>query len=144
MDTLASLALATEPPDRAKLLDREPQSKTEYIVSQLMWKHIFFGALLQICVLFPMIFAGEHWIPNYDNDGTVENGRLYYYGGKKNYYDENDENPSEQFTVIFHLFVMFQLFNQFNARKIKDEINIFEQLTKSTLFLIIWVIEFLM
>jgi len=41
MDTLASLALATEKPDREILLARSPQKRDEYIVSKLMWKHIF-------------------------------------------------------------------------------------------------------
>jgi hypothetical protein len=45
MDTLASLALATEPPHE-DLLQRAPQSKTEYIVSKKMWKHIFGQAFM--------------------------------------------------------------------------------------------------
>jgi Ca2+ transporting ATPase len=39
MDTLASLALATEPPTMA-LLDRQPHSRSEYIVTKKMFKHI--------------------------------------------------------------------------------------------------------
>lgn len=34
MDTLASLALATEPPTE-KLLDRQPHNRDEYIVSRV-------------------------------------------------------------------------------------------------------------
>jgi Ca2+ transporting ATPase len=40
MDTLASLALATEPPTES-LLDRLPHNRKEYIVSKKMMKHIF-------------------------------------------------------------------------------------------------------
>jgi len=39
MDTLASLALATEPPNLA-LLERPPHSRHEYIVTKKMFKHI--------------------------------------------------------------------------------------------------------
>lgn len=39
MDTLAALALATEPPSDLLLL-RKPYSRTEYIISPLMMKHI--------------------------------------------------------------------------------------------------------
>jgi len=40
MDSLASLALATELPTDA-LLNRPPYRKTEYIISKKMVKHIF-------------------------------------------------------------------------------------------------------
>jgi len=39
MDSLASLALATEPP-RPELLDRPPYRRDEYIISRKMFKHI--------------------------------------------------------------------------------------------------------
>lgn len=39
MDTLASLALATEPPT-LELLERPPHSRFDYIVSRKMFKHI--------------------------------------------------------------------------------------------------------
>ena len=40
MDTFASLALATEPPEKGHL-KRKPHRRTEYIVSPIMWKHLF-------------------------------------------------------------------------------------------------------
>jgi Ca2+ transporting ATPase len=39
MDTLASLALATEPPSM-ELLKRKPHNRDDYIVSKKMMKHI--------------------------------------------------------------------------------------------------------
>ena len=39
MDSLAALALATEPP-REELLYRKPYARTEYIISPIMMKHI--------------------------------------------------------------------------------------------------------
>jgi len=40
MDTLASLALATEPPTK-ELLERKPHNRNDYIISRKMAKHIF-------------------------------------------------------------------------------------------------------
>ena len=39
MDTLASLALATEPPNE-KLLNRNPTKRDDYIITKKMFKHI--------------------------------------------------------------------------------------------------------
>ena len=36
--------------------------------------------------------------------------------------------PSRHYTFIFNLFVMMQLFNFINARKLKDELNVFESI----------------
>ena len=64
MDTLASLALATEPPNEG-LLDRHPHSRDEYIISATMFKHILGQAIFQIIVLLALIFAGDHFIPEF-------------------------------------------------------------------------------
>ena len=39
MDTMGSLALATEPP-KMELLKRKPYSRTEYIITPTMWRNI--------------------------------------------------------------------------------------------------------
>lgn len=120
MDTLASLALATEPP-REELLNRHPQSKTEYIVSRLMWKHIFGQAFLQILIIFSIMYAGEWFLPEYgdSDDDTimfnpedkdmVRSGRSFKLNGEEDYYEygkDPDVGPSRHFTYIFHIFVM--------------------------------------
>jgi Ca2+ transporting ATPase len=48
--------------------------------------------------------------------------------------------PSAHFTYVFNIFVLMQIFNFLNARKINDEINILEGLGRSTLFCIIMVL----
>jgi Ca2+-transporting ATPase len=57
MDSLAALALATEPP-REELLKLKPVKKTDYIITPIMIKHIFGQALLQIAILMILVFAG--------------------------------------------------------------------------------------
>jgi Ca2+ transporting ATPase len=45
MDTLGSLALATEPPTE-KLLNRKPHDRNEYIISKKMFKFIVGTAII--------------------------------------------------------------------------------------------------
>jgi Ca2+ transporting ATPase len=62
MDSLASLALATEEPVE-ELLNRPPYRRREYIISRKMVKHILGQAIFQSMVLFIFIFGGSHFIP---------------------------------------------------------------------------------
>ena len=57
MDTMASLALATEPPTD-ELLTRKPYSKFENLITPEMWKNILMQGLLQIVVLGAILFKG--------------------------------------------------------------------------------------
>ena len=57
MDTLASLALATEPPTD-ELLKRKPVSRNESLITANMWKNIIAQGLMQIAVLGAILFNG--------------------------------------------------------------------------------------
>lgn len=57
MDTLASLALATEPPTE-DLLNRKPYGRTKSLISRTMFKNIVGHALYQLTVLFVLLYAG--------------------------------------------------------------------------------------
>ncbi len=43
-------------------------------------------------------------------------------------------------TNVFNIFVVLQIFNMLNARKINDEINIFDGFFTNALFLAVWAI----
>lgn len=58
MDTLASLALATEMPT-PDLLSRKPYGRTKALVSKRMMKNILGQAIYQLAVIFYLLFAGE-------------------------------------------------------------------------------------
>jgi Ca2+ transporting ATPase len=62
MDTLASLALATEDPHENLLL-RKPHSRDDYIISHTMMKHIIGQSIFQITLMLILIFVGETFIP---------------------------------------------------------------------------------
>lgn len=58
MDTLAALALATEPPDD-DILMRKPQPSSKSIVTELMWRNVYGHAIYQIVVLVTIIFVAQ-------------------------------------------------------------------------------------
>lgn len=58
MDTLASLALATEMPTTS-LLTRKPYGRTKPLISRTMFKNIVGHAVYQLVIVFSLLFAGE-------------------------------------------------------------------------------------
>ncbi|XP_028603416.2 plasma membrane calcium-transporting ATPase 1 isoform X4 [Podarcis muralis] len=116
MDTLASLALATEPPTEALLL-RRPYGRNKPLISRTMMKNILGHACYQLVVVFTLLFAGEKI---FDID-SGRNAPLH-------------APPSEHYTIVFNTFVMMQLFNEINARKIHGERNVFEGIFNNAIF----------
>jgi magnesium-transporting ATPase (P-type) len=57
MDTLAALALATEPPSDDLLLQK-PYARNDQIVTPVMWRNIVGQALYQATTLIVLLFAG--------------------------------------------------------------------------------------
>ncbi|KAL6464534.1 hypothetical protein MHYP_G00268510 [Metynnis hypsauchen] len=116
MDTLASLALATEPPTEALLL-RKPYGRDKPLISRTMMKNILGHAVYQLVVTFTLLFAGEKFF----NIDSGRNSPLH-------------APPSEHYTIIFNVFVMMQLFNEINARKIHGERNVFDGVYRNPIF----------
>jgi len=58
MDTLASLALATELPTE-ELLNRKPYGRNQAIISQTMMKNILGQAIYQLIVILALLFTGK-------------------------------------------------------------------------------------
>lgn len=58
MDTLASLALATEMPT-ADLLSRKPYGRTKPLISRTMMKNITGQGVYQLSVIFTLLFVGK-------------------------------------------------------------------------------------
>uniref|UniRef100_A0A672STP4 Calcium-transporting ATPase n=1 Tax=Sinocyclocheilus grahami TaxID=75366 RepID=A0A672STP4_SINGR len=116
MDTLASLALATEPPTEALLL-RKPYGRDKPLISRTMMKNILGHAVYQLIITFTLLFAGEKFF----NIDSGRNAPLH-------------SPPSEHYTIIFNVFVMMQLFNEINARKIHGERNVFEGIYRNPIF----------
>ncbi|KAK4405764.1 putative calcium-transporting ATPase 13, plasma membrane-type [Sesamum angolense] len=106
MDTLGALALATEKPTK-ELMEKRPVGRTEPLISNVMWRNLLAQALYQIAVLLILQFKGESIL-----------------GVSKTVND----------TLIFNTFVLCQVFNEFNARKLEKK-NVFEGIHRNKLFL---------
>jgi Ca2+ transporting ATPase len=65
MDSLASLALATENPDQ-KLLKRKPYGKGEYIINFKMWKHLLCQSIFLLALLLFLYIQGSKFIQEDD------------------------------------------------------------------------------
>lgn len=61
MDTLASLALATEPPNK-DLLTRKPYGRTKPLISRTMMKNILGQAIYQLTIILVMLFQGAVYV----------------------------------------------------------------------------------
>ncbi|KAG5560223.1 hypothetical protein RHGRI_003495 [Rhododendron griersonianum] len=108
MDTLGALALATEKPTK-ELMEKPPVGRTKPLITNVMWRNLLSQAAYQIAILLLLQFKGE---AIFNVSSNV-----------------ND-------TMIFNVFVLCQLFNEFNARKLEKK-NVFEGIHKSKLFLVI-------
>ncbi|XP_041836076.1 plasma membrane calcium-transporting ATPase 2 isoform X4 [Melanotaenia boesemani] len=116
MDTFASLALATEPPTES-LLKRKPYGRNKPLISSTMTKNILGHGVYQLIIIFTLLFVGEQI---FDID-SGRNAPLH-------------SPPSEHYTIIFNTFVMMQLFNEINARKIHGERNVFDGIFRNPIF----------
>ncbi|XP_031287130.1 calcium-transporting ATPase 12, plasma membrane-type-like [Pistacia vera] len=106
MDTLGALALATDRPTD-ELMKKSPVGRTEPLITNIMWRNLLFQSLYQIAILLTLQFKGE----------SIFNVIA----------EVND-------TLIFNTFVLCQVFNEFNARKLEKQ-NVFEGIHKNRLFL---------
>ena len=103
MDSLGSLALATEPP-YDELLERKPTNKNESIINGRMWKHIVLQSIFEITILLIMYILAPKYISEYNKDlldlakdlkfcatlpGNVTNDQKILYGTIEHWYDDS-------------------------------------------------------
>jgi len=122
MDSLASLALASEPPT-AELLLRAPVNRSDSMITKRMWANMLGQAGYQIVVCLLLLFVGPQWFDIIPGDEQ----------------EENNIN-SIHYTLIFNVFVWMQLFNEINSRNLKGEVNVFKGIEKNPLFCTIVVV----
>ena len=122
MDTLASLALATEQPTD-ELLKRKPYGRTKPLISRTMWRFMLGHAIYQLVISFVLLYAGHTLF-------DIENGK-----------DVDRDEHSQHFTIIFNTFVFLQIGNEINARKVHGERNVFKGFFANFIFLGVMVIQ---
>ncbi|KAI9654616.1 MAG: hypothetical protein M1829_000902 [Trizodia sp. TS-e1964] len=112
-DTMAALALATDPP-APTILDKKPDPRPAPLITIPMWKMIFGQSTYQLAVTLILHFGGAA-ILNYHAD--LELAQLQ--------------------TMVFNVYVWMNIFNMYNNRRIDDNFNILEGLFRNYLFLAI-------
>ncbi|MBF0101898.1 MAG: calcium-translocating P-type ATPase, PMCA-type [Desulfobacterales bacterium] len=107
MDTMAALALASEPPNW-DVMNRPPRKSTDFIVSKEMADSIFETGLLFVMFLIGMLL-----------------------------FIKEDEITDYELTVFFSVFVMLQFWNLFNARCLGRKHSAFYHLKENKMFVLI-------
>jgi Ca2+-transporting ATPase len=118
MDTMAALALATDEPT-PELLKRSPYGKNDSIITRRMLLSIAGQAIFQLTVNLAVLYYG-HVIFGVEKDSVTH------------------------LTVVFNMFVLCQLFNEVNSRKLYGELNVFSGFFSNTIFLSVFVFTLLM
>lgn len=92
MDTLAALALATDPPPDS-ILDRKPEPKGSSIISTTMWKMILGQSVYQLAITLLLYYGSSHGIlPLPESETPIPHDQIA--------------------TLVFNTFVWMQIFNQ--------------------------------
>ena len=191
MDSLGSLALATEPPHK-RLLTRNPYPKKEYVINSLMWKHIVGQAIVELAIMVILYLVAQSFIPEsnplqievaeklkncygvipgqeYNTIQTstlIIGGPALFWPSKiqrlpdamplkcgEFFYKKNLEEAHKLFlakygsvhlTIVFNSFVMYTLLNQINVRVIDGSYNIFKDIHKNFMFLVLLLCEILL
>ncbi|KAE9378940.1 plasma membrane calcium-transporting ATPase [Stipitochalara longipes BDJ] len=106
-DTLAALALATDPPSK-RVLERKPEPRMAPLITITMWKTIITQSIYQTAVTLVLYFAGN---------------KMFSY------------STEEISTLVFNAYVWMQIFNMYNCRQYDDTFNVFEGVFKNWLFM---------
>lgn len=133
MDTLAAIALATEPPHPTELKQGRIKKHDKVFLPE-MWRAIFGQTLYQVIVMIVLLYAG----PTMFNIKYDLIDSPFYITSNNPLIDGLPTNKLVHYTLLFNTFMMMNLFNELNARKIgAKEYNIFERFFNNWLFLAI-------
>ncbi|KAG0198817.1 hypothetical protein BGX28_007790 [Mortierella sp. GBA30] len=120
MDTLAALALATEPPS-SEILKRRPTSKSAPLINCSMWKMILGQAIFQTGINLALLkYGAQLFHLPITPEGTLAPDDLLRLR-----------------TMIFNTFVFLQVFNELNCRRIDDSLNVFKNLVNNKIFILV-------
>jgi len=123
MDSLASLALATDAPSRDALAGPPPAPDAPLLGPHLV-KSVVGQAVFQTSVMAWLVLGG---------------GAAAVAGGVAAGDPPAPGTPAG--TVVFHTFVCMQLFNQVNARRVRDEADVLAGAASNRLFLAVLATE---
>jgi magnesium-transporting ATPase (P-type) len=126
MDTFAAFALSTEPP-LPSVIQGPPLRSEEKLLTPVIWRQIIGVSVWNIIVMVMLIIFGP-----------LMAGLTYSYTDTTNTSGPAGEAKRRHMTLIFNSFVMMQLFNEINCRKIgRRDFNVFESMFHNIYFLVI-------
>jgi magnesium-transporting ATPase (P-type) len=134
MDSLGSLALATEGPSKT-VLDCPPIHRSASLMTPGMIRNVAIVSAYQIIVILCMMFSGA------GDSFTLVPDKLFkiFPGDTEEVKFLNDAivalRQSWRYTVVYNFFIFVQIFNEFSSRRIKNELNIFEGILQNFMFL---------
>jgi Ca2+-transporting ATPase len=135
MDTLAAIALCSEPP-RPGLMRQPPKRRDQSIVTRAMLGTIASTALFFIVVMMGLLLGMK---------GTPE--RPGWFAGDGGWSDVFPSFTVRQGTIFFTVYVLFQVWNEFNCRSLDPAVSGLAGLGKNRVFLgiagLIVVVQFL-
>jgi P-type Ca2+ transporter type 2C len=143
MDILGAIAIGTEPPQSDKVVSSNEESqenkvsrisRKDKVILMQMWRNIFGQVIYQLLVLLVLIYFGGQiffdetfnliFEPLRDSNGDATNQLVLN-------------------TIVFHTFILMNLFNQINSRVVEEnELNVFKTLFNNGLFWLIMGLEF--
>lgn len=137
MDTLGALALATELPTPDMLL-RKPYGRNDFLISGHMWRSILVQSAWQLFFCLGLLFGVGPVLQLHD---CVSKGK--FSGGTdcrplRPDGVGQDTGGNYRDSMIYNSFVWAQLFNEINARKLRDELNPFSGILANHIFLVIF------
>ena len=165
MDTFAALALATEPPNET-LLNRPPVKHDDSLLTVDMIKTITGQSIYQLSWLFFILYGMVHFkdglfAPVYlecpsngshDSDSgngpstnatepssaTESSNATGEASSAVRFNSEENQSRCFEYTLFFQVFVMMQVFNEINCRKLKSsELNVFSGFFNNWMFIFI-------
>nr|OQO26665.1 hypothetical protein B0A51_04142 [Rachicladosporium sp. CCFEE 5018] len=112
MDSLAALALASDPPTE-EILDRKPLKRSAPLISITMWKQVIGQAILQLIITFTMYYGAPAWL-GIPSDGL------------------------EIRSLVFATYVNLQISNMLNNRRLDNKFNVFQGVFKNYFFVVVF------
>jgi len=117
IDSLGALALATELPTE-ELLKFKPYDRSEPLITVFMLRRMMMLVVVQTTTFLLLLYSGSwSWI-----------------GGGHGVY------TTQHLTMVFNGFVLSQMINQFNSRKLRGEWNVFAGIERHWIFVAVWVV----
>ena len=122
MDTFAAFALSTEPP-LPSVIQGPPFRAEAKLLTPVIWRQIVGVSIWNTIVMALLIIFGP-----------LMAGLKYKITDTSN----SSEDKRRHLTLIFNTFVMLQLFNEINCRKVgRRDFNVFESIFHNIYFLVI-------